>query len=156
MFGADNLQQTHYPFNMWVLRPTAVMPIDPTHKSHNAPVSYPTMHHFVTAMYTHVHITFTKWCIVRYLSDTLWDLRDWSITLWILYILCVKKRETCLVNKVRWCKGLWNIPYFDCSIYLKKYNGNLSDIFASIYLWARGMFLPGVFTQAERPSCSGH
>ena len=34
--------------------------------SHNTP--------FVTEMCTCVHISATKWCIVRYLSDALWDL----------------------------------------------------------------------------------
>ena len=48
--------------------------IDLLHKSHNTPVPYPTMYHFVTEMCTGVHISVTKWCIVRYLSDALWDL----------------------------------------------------------------------------------
>ena len=39
--------------------------IDSLHKSHNAPVQYPTIHHFVKEM----HISVTKWCIVGYLSD---------------------------------------------------------------------------------------
>ena len=34
-----------------------------SHKSHNTPVSYPTMHHFVTKMCTCVHISVTKWCV---------------------------------------------------------------------------------------------
>ena len=56
-----------------------VVSIDQSHKSHNAPVPYPTMHHFVTEMCTRVHISVTKWCIVGYLPDALWDLWDWSI-----------------------------------------------------------------------------
>ena len=32
------------------------------------------MYHFVTEMCTYVHISVTKWCIVGYLSDALWDL----------------------------------------------------------------------------------
>ena len=40
--------------------------ICPSHKSHNAPDKYPTMDHFVTEMYTHVHISVTKWCILGY------------------------------------------------------------------------------------------
>ena len=40
-----------------------------SHKSHNASIPYPTMHHFVTEMCTCVHISVTKWCIVGYLSD---------------------------------------------------------------------------------------
>ena len=50
-----------------------------SHKSHTAPVPYPTMHHFVTEMCTCVHISVTKWCIVGYLSDALWDLWESSI-----------------------------------------------------------------------------
>ena len=49
--------------------------IRPFHKSHNAPVPYPTMHHFVTEMCTRVHISVTIWCIVGYLSDALPDAR---------------------------------------------------------------------------------
>ena len=40
-------------------------PINPSHKSHNALGKYPTMHHFVTEMCIYVHISVTKWCIVR-------------------------------------------------------------------------------------------
>ena len=40
--------------------------IDPSHKSHNALDKYPIMHHFVTEMCTHVHISVPKWCIVEY------------------------------------------------------------------------------------------
>ena len=53
--------------------------IDLSHKSHNAPVPDPTMHHFVTEMCTCVHISVTKWCIAGYLSGALWDLHDGSI-----------------------------------------------------------------------------
>ena len=45
-----------------------------SHKSQNTPVPYPGMHHFVTEMCTCVHISVTKWCIVGYFSDALWDL----------------------------------------------------------------------------------
>ena len=54
-------------------------PINPSHKSHNASDIYPTMHHFVTEMCTHVHISVTKWCIVGYETDALWDLCNRSI-----------------------------------------------------------------------------
>ena len=50
--------------------------IDISHKSHNVPVPYSTMYHFVTEIYTCVDISVTKWCIVRYLSNVLWDLWD--------------------------------------------------------------------------------
>ena len=53
--------------------------INLSHKSHNALVLYPTMHHFVTEMCTCVHISVTKWGIVGYLSDGLWDSWDFSI-----------------------------------------------------------------------------
>ena len=49
---------------------------DPYHKSHNAPVLYPTMHFFVTEMCTCVLISVTTWCIVGCLCDALWDLWD--------------------------------------------------------------------------------
>ena len=55
--------------------------IDPSHKSQNASVPYPTMHHFVTEMCTCVHISVTKWCIVGYLFDALWDLWDGCIVM---------------------------------------------------------------------------
>ena len=60
--------------------PQCVDPIGELHQSHNASVTYPTMHHFVTEKCTYVHISVTKWCIVGYLSDALWDLWDGSIT----------------------------------------------------------------------------
>ena len=40
--------------------------IYPVYKSHNAPVTYPTMHHFGTEMCTCMHISVTKQCIVGY------------------------------------------------------------------------------------------
>ena len=41
--------------------------------------TYTTMLHFVTEMCTCVHISVTKWCIVGYLSEALWDLWDGPI-----------------------------------------------------------------------------
>ena len=38
----------------------------PSHKSHNASNKHHTMHHFVTEMCIHGHISVTKWCIVGY------------------------------------------------------------------------------------------
>ena len=43
-----------------------ILPIRSYLKSHNALDYYPTMHHFVTAMCTRVHISVTKWCTVGY------------------------------------------------------------------------------------------
>ena len=48
--------------------------IDPSHKSHNALVWYPAMHHLVTEMCTDVHIAGTKWCIVGYGTGASWYL----------------------------------------------------------------------------------
>ena len=56
----------------------SALAIDKSHKSQNAPVPYTAMHHFVTEMCTCVHIFVTRWCIVGYLSDALWDLWDGS------------------------------------------------------------------------------
>ena len=53
--------------------------IDLLRKPHNAPVPYSTMHHFVTEMCTCVHISVTKWCIVGYLYNVLWELWDGCI-----------------------------------------------------------------------------
>ena len=47
--------------------------IDPSHKSRDTPIPYPEMHHFMTEMCTCMHISVTKWCIVGYLSDALWE-----------------------------------------------------------------------------------
>ena len=49
----------------------------PVAQTHSAPVSYPTMHHFVTEMCTCISIT--KWFIVGHLSDALWNFLDGSI-----------------------------------------------------------------------------
>ena len=59
------------------------MPINPPHKSHNAPDKYPTMRHFVAEMCTCVHISVTKWCIVGYETGALWDFWDGSLA-WLL------------------------------------------------------------------------
>ena len=40
----------------------------------NAPVPYPTIHYFVKESWTCVHISVTKWYIVGYLYDALWDM----------------------------------------------------------------------------------
>ena len=70
--------------------------IDPLHKSHNTPVQYPKIHHFVTEMCTCVHISVTKWCIVGYLSNALWDLWNGGLNvlmagtpyqIWVLWFI---------------------------------------------------------------------
>ena len=55
-----------------------MMIIDMLHKSHDAPVSYPIMHHLVTEMCTFVHISVTKGCILGYWFDALWELWNGS------------------------------------------------------------------------------
>ena len=52
------------------------MAIELSHKSHNAPITYRTIHHFVTEMCTCVHISDTKWRIVGNLFTAIWDLWD--------------------------------------------------------------------------------
>ena len=52
--------------------------LDPSHNSHNALDKYSTMHHFVADMYTHVPISVTKWCTMRYRTGALLDLWDGS------------------------------------------------------------------------------
>ena len=47
---------------------------DPSHKSHNALDKYPAMQYFVTEMCSNVHISVTKWCIVRHGAGAFWDL----------------------------------------------------------------------------------
>ena len=45
------------------------------HKSHHAPVLYPTMHHSEQKYARFV----SEWCIVGYRTGALWDLWDWFI-----------------------------------------------------------------------------
>ena len=53
--------------------------IGPSHISYNALDKYPMMHHFVTEMCTHVHISVTEWCIVGHVTGALCDLWNRSI-----------------------------------------------------------------------------
>ena len=55
------------------------IPKDLLHKSDNAHVPYPIMHHFVTEMCICVHISVTKWSIMGCLSNALRDLLDGPI-----------------------------------------------------------------------------
>ena len=55
-------------------------PINPLKKSHNAPVPYPTMHHFVTEMCIHAHFCYKVvhcgifvWCIVGSVRWVYWQ-----------------------------------------------------------------------------------
>ena len=59
------------------------------------------MHHFVTEMCTHMHISVTKWCIVGCGSDTLWDLCNWSIgIIYLTYPQTSDIRCTLVGNKI--------------------------------------------------------
>ena len=69
----------HWP-QKWEFFPvTPVISIDPSNKSQNALDHYTIMHHFVTEMRTHVHISVTKWCILGYGVGSLWYLSNRSV-----------------------------------------------------------------------------
>ena len=79
-FTYDDQQSCSLPLTLCAtLKHPAYSPIDLLHKSHDAPVLYSTMHHFVAEMCICVHISVTTWCIVEYLPDALWDLGHESI-----------------------------------------------------------------------------
>ena len=65
--------------------------IDLLHKSQNASVQYPKVHHFVTEMCTNVYISVTDWCIVGCLSNELMGFVRWNYSfapgLWFRFIL---------------------------------------------------------------------
>ena len=82
--------------------------IDLIHKSHNAHVPHPTMHHFVTEMCPCVHFSVAKWCIVGHLFNALWDLWDGSIALcvrWDRTTLPLKPRLHYIKHTVHWLHG---------------------------------------------------
>ena len=57
---------------------------------------YPTVHHTVTEMCTCVYISVTTGCLVRYLSEALWDLWDGSL------IVCYRQpafRDACQTSE---------------------------------------------------------
>ena len=58
-------------------RPISQIPQCASPISHNAPFCCKNVH--MCAHFYYVHISVTKWCIVRYPSYTLWDLWDGSI-----------------------------------------------------------------------------
>ena len=62
--------------------------------TYNALGKYPIMHHFVTEMCTHVHISVTKGCIVGYGTGALWDLVKKSWQTWVnSSCLSIEKRK---------------------------------------------------------------
>ena len=54
-----------------------VNPVEESPNSHNAPVSYPTIHHSEQKC---AHFC-SEWCIVGYGTGALWELGDWSVAL---------------------------------------------------------------------------
>ena len=113
--------------NPLVLKPTYSSTIDPFHKSHNASVPYPIMHHFVTEMCTWVHISVTKWCFVGYLSDTLWALWDASIrpVLWLLLLWLWLLGQIISSHKIN---------YIHLYIYIYKEKQNKLSVLKSLHL----------------------
>ena len=63
--------------------------IDPIHKSHNAPVPYPTMHQSCISQCTISQCTHfcSDWYIVGYGTSALWDFLDLSIAPVSVYVL---------------------------------------------------------------------
>ena len=70
-------------------------PVNQSHKSHNAPVSYPTMHHSESKC---AHFC-SEWCIVGYGTGELWDLwigltvkqiwqAHWGLNLYKMGVFC--------------------------------------------------------------------
>ena len=76
-------------------------PIYLLHKSHNAQLPFPTMHHFITEMCTCVHISVTKWCIARYLSSAM---RSFVRRVWLhlTYSVCNLRPSTNAVICQNW------------------------------------------------------
>ena len=115
--------------------------IDLLHKSFNEIVQYLTMHHFVTEMYTRVHISVTKMCIVRYMSNALWNFSDGSIGLSYTFRKSYKNakfpcRENTHGNDRHFAgnqsqsRALWFISYwFRCQ---KKYTSLIGCVFIGV------------------------
>ena len=78
------------------------------HKSHNAPVPYPTMHHFVTEMCPCAHISVTKWCIPRF-GSMHYGIRGMGLLCFRevvnSHVMCLSWRicRTCYSNAELWC-----------------------------------------------------
>ena len=59
--------------------------IDPSDKCHHALDKYPTMHNFVTEMFTHAHFCYKMmhcgiwdWCMVGFVQQAYWNVLQWS------------------------------------------------------------------------------
>ena len=110
--GQNSFQAIQIMFNnfFWLNIFHLFIAINLLHKSHNAPVPYPTMHHFVTEMCTCVHISVTKWCIVGYLTDALWDLWDGSISFGCFPEGLTNYRSISVQTMARWQIGIKSLP----------------------------------------------
>ena len=102
------------PYGLYTSLASIYKPVALLHKSHNAAVPYPTMHHFVTEMCTCVHISVTKWCFVGYLPDAFWVLCDGFIRQQFSRINALTplqcrdwdKSHPCLLRAAWWVPGM--------------------------------------------------
>ena len=88
--------------------------IDPLHRSHNARVPNAITHHFVTEMCICVHISVTKWCIVGYLPDALWDLWYGSIPQF-----CNTPHLDKFLTQRLWIGSFTNISVYKCTTHVQ-------------------------------------
>ena len=110
-----------FPFQYLLIMLLIHQIVYPYHKSNNALDTCPTMHHFVTEMCTHVHISVTKWCNMGYclMHCGIWEkdllLRHhakgqdyFKLRTIIIYILFHYKLQwvPCVMGK--WCTVLAN------------------------------------------------
>ena len=84
----------------------SLWPSDLLYKSHNAPV---TMQYFATEMCTWVHISVTKWYIVGYLSDVLWDFVRWIYWRHRFGSTLTHVMACCLKASIHYLNQLWLI-----------------------------------------------
>ena len=64
--AAVNVSFSFHFITMCLSNKLHLCPIGSSHKSHNASDKYPTMHHFVTDMCTHVYISLAPWHTLGY------------------------------------------------------------------------------------------
>ena len=128
--STDRDMITFDPYSTWwSWMNTYILLTYPSHESHNTLDKYPIMHHFLTEMCTHVHISVTKWCIVRYGTGALWDLWDWpaqvtgikkvfnhiSIEIKSEFIFIVRRAG--LLWSQQDFEWLWSVPLSSASLY---------------------------------------
>ena len=123
--------------------------IYPPHKSHNATVPYPTMHHFVTEMCTCVHISVTKWRTVGYLPAS-WEFWGGSIdrtvsqdmgsimknAIWRpLMRLPVTQDMGSIMKNAIWWPLMRLLPWYlvlCCTDYISKWRQNELDVVSNV------------------------